>query len=223
MGNYARSYAPMSVIGETIFVTGGIDLYDETLASVESFKVDRGWKVEEKMVMPVARYDHCSVVIGTDLFVIGGFTTIDDISANVMMFDTNDVFGYWQDLEALSQARFGHACQPGKLEDQEGIFVSGGSYDDGNYFLSSVEFYISSSNTWQNVGNMKLARMYHTLSYVDTTLLVAGGIGSIGGQEEVALTLIEWFEENEWTSSIELKTARDSHVAVIISADLISC
>ena len=214
---HARSYADMCIIGETIFVIGG---YEDkvALASVESYTVEMGWKTEEYMVMPHGRYGHCSVTIRSQIVIIGGYEESSahnsSFSSSVMSFDTINIFEGWQDLSSLTQARRFHACLTGEFESQQGIFVTGGF--NGNS-ISSVEFYNWFSNTWQNLGNMQVARWFHTLSFVNNMIFAAGGYNGY------SLSSVEHFQENHWESSTDLDMARNGHSSVSVPGGLISC
>merc|ERR1711915_221258 len=97
----------MSVIGSTIYVTGGYNGGE----SVESFEVGRGWRIEEMMRLPQTRSSHCSAVLESRLIVIGGI--VSGSSVSVMSFDTQDQNNEWKTLKSLNVARYRHACQEG--------------------------------------------------------------------------------------------------------------
>merc|ERR1719357_968873 len=105
--------------------------------------------------MPATRSGHCSVAIGSQLIIIGGYKSSSCYSSSVMSYDTTNKDVSWQGLAPLSQARWAHACETGEFENQHGIFVTGGYYDD---YLNSVEFHLWGSNTWQILGSMITAR-----------------------------------------------------------------
>merc|ERR1719300_2081349 len=123
----AREYFGMSVIGSTIYVTGGYDGVNSR-NSVESFEVGRGWRIEEMMQMPQTRYRHCSAVLDSCLIVIGGYVSRSR-SASVISFDTQDQNKEWKNLKPLNVARHSQACQEAAYDGIGGIFVTGGFGD----------------------------------------------------------------------------------------------
>merc|ERR1711915_604416 len=206
----ARDYFAISVIGSTIYVTGGRgDYSDEVHNSVESFEVGRGWRIEETMQMPKKRADRCSAVLDSRLIVIGGFVS-GSISASVMSFDTQDQNKEWRNLKSLNMARSSPACQEGVFEDLEGIFVTGGYYDG-----ISVEFYVKDVDTCRILGDMKTNRYSHSLSIVNGKLVAAGGYRR--------LTSVETLNGTEWIVTNNLQSGRDLHAAVSVPAGIITC
>merc|ERR1711915_932926 len=204
----ARSLFGMSVIGSTIYVTGGLN-NGYSLNSVESFEVVRGWRIEETMQMPQRRSSHCSAVLESRLIVIGGFVS-GSTSASVMSFDTQDQNKEWKTLRSLNVARRRHACQEGAYEGIEGIFVTGG---DGAE--NSVEFYVKDVDTWRILGDMKTNRYSHSLSIVNGQLVAAGGYDM--------LTSVETLNGTEWIVNNNLHSGRDRHAAVSVPAGFITC
>merc|ERR1711915_449766 len=209
----ARGYFGMSVIGSTIYATGGIG--DNLINSVESFEVGRGWRIEETMEMPQTRQGHCSAYLDPLLIVIGGLVS-GSPSASVISFDTQDQNKEWKNLNSLNLARFNHACQEGSYEGIDGIFVTGGG-GLGNQI--SVEFYDKDVDTWTVLGDMKTNRRYHSLSIVNGKLVAAGGNNVTFYQ----LTSVETLNGTEWIVTNNLQSPRENHAAVSVPAGIITC
>merc|ERR1719378_465527 len=205
-----RENFAMSVIGNTIYVTGGWDGGDD-LTSVESFEVGRGWRIEETMEMSRTRYEHCSVVLDSRLIVIGGYVS-GSRSRSVMSFDTQDQNKEWKKLGSLNVAQYRHACQEAAYNGLEGIFVTGG-YDDGN----SVEFYDKDADTWRILGDMTTNRYSHSLSIVN------GKVVAAGGYHNGRLTSVETLNGTEWIVTNILQSGIYKHAAVNVPAGMITC
>ena len=220
---YARRVFGMSVIGDTIYATGGIGDYVEKdyHTTVESFTTAHGWVVEDRMTLTSYRAYHCSVVIGSTLFVVGGNVGSTLASDSVESYDTLDSNATWVTMQSLLQARYGHACHVGQFERQEGFYVSGGHGAAG--YLSSVEFYVSSVNKWRSLGSLETARGYHTMTVVSGQMIVAGGYNSSWTNTSGLLTSVETLNGTHWVQSNNLKVGRNYHTAVTIEAGKISC
>jgi len=218
----ARGYFGMSVIGSTIYATGGITggvtggIGIEYIKSVESFEVGRGWRIEDTMEMPQTRGGHCSVYLDSHLIVIGG-TVSGSQSASVISFDTQDQNKEWKNLNSLNLARFNHACQEGAYEGIDGIFVTGGG-DLGNQI--SVEFYDKDVDTWTVLGDMKTNRNHHSLSIVNGNLVAAGGYYNVYNG---LLTSVETLNGTDWIVNNNLQAGRAEHAAVSVPAGIITC
>merc|ERR1711915_651415 len=209
----ARGYFGMSVIGSTIYATGGIG--DNLINSAESFEVGRGWRIEERMEMPQTRFGHCSAYLDSHLIVIGGMVS-GSPSASVISFDTQDQNKQWKNLHSLNLARYEHACQEGAYEGIDGIFVTGGG-GLGNQI--SVEFYDKDVDTWTVLGDMKTNRRDHSLSIVNGKLVAAGGNNVTSYQ----LTSVETLNGAEWIVTNNLQSPRENHAAVSVPAGIITC
>jgi len=207
-----KMYFAMSVVGDRIYASGGQWTKDTFIDTLEYYTVEDGWKYDSKLTMDAFRYWHCSVAIGTELFVIGGSVGVHDSASNsVQSYDTSRESG-WVDRQPLNTARYIHACKVEKLGGQEGIFVSGG-YTSTQ--VKSVEFYEVSADTWRTIGEMHTARDFHTMTILGGQLVVAGG--------EPYHDKVETFDGTSWTESNSLSTGRYRHAGVSFPAGMISC
>lgn len=216
---YPRWSFGLTTIEERLYATGGYNSW-ASYSSVESFSHETGWVIEDSMELvdfmglPLPRYHHCSVALGSWLVVLGGRVGGSLESSTVQVFDTNTSDAGWFFLDSMNAARAGLACLTGDFEGRLGIFVSGGQQLDTE-ILSSVEFYSAEENTWQELGGMSTARSYHSLTFVSRQMVVAGG------ENEIAS--VETLDGTDWVETNNLKVGRDHHAALSIPATLLSC
>ena len=218
--NYGRVYVAMTAIGDTIYATGGYSDASEVYPTiVESFTRTHGWVVEEEMELTVYRPAHCSVAIGSQLFIIGGYVGSPASSNSVQSFDTSNKNGGWTDRQPLKTDRYGHACQVAKFENQEGIFVSGGRQTviaQDFHVLSSVEFYVPSTGQWRSLGSLQGAREYHSMGFVGMEMVVAGGYPG-------PKTSIETLNGTAWNKRGDLEAKRGGQATIIFPSSLLQC
>lgn len=97
------------------------------------------WRVVAPL--PEPRVDHCSAFIAGTLYTIGGCDAEYKPIRTVHRYDV--VADTWTECAPLNEARSGACC--GALGG--GIVVAGGW--SGSSYLSSIEFYDPSTNTWE--------------------------------------------------------------------------
>merc|ERR1712002_975206 len=92
----ARGYFSLSLVGDdTVYATGG-----NYLGTVESYTEEGGWKMEEDMVMDKYRYEHCSIVWGQDIVILGGAYG-GTVSNSVQAIDTSNKPAGWRSMESM--------------------------------------------------------------------------------------------------------------------------
>ena len=170
-----------------------------------------------RMRRPKSR--HCSVSIGSSIFIIGGH--VDGYASSLVeAFDTSllltDEQVDWVSKGSMNQARQSLGCHVGSFEGSHGIFAAGGN---GNGFtLDSVEFYeIAKDSYWKAVGSLNHARDSFPMSLVGAQIVVTGG------QSPLLLTSVETFDGASWAELDQLRTGRARHGAVSIPAGKLSC
>ena len=212
-----RTYFATTVIGDTVYATGGVDWNTATHDTVESFQPARGWRLEETMLLSTPRQEHCSVNIGSRLIIIGGNVgdSWDENVASVEAFDVSSDTGSWTALASLNTARKAHSCAVFSYEGEEGVFVAGGLA--GNIGLNSVEFY--RDDIWWKIGDMTTNRLYFSLSVVGGQLVAAGGETN----QYPDMTSIETLNSTEWVQTYNLQEGRHRHSAVSFPAELLTC
>ena len=205
----------------TLLASGGKS-NEGPLSSVEVFTPEAGWRLEPKLEMASTKYEHCSVVIGTLIYTIGGVldgTSTSDISNMVEAYDTS-LNSCWIKKASMKERRYGHGCHVGVFEGQEGIFVAGGRDENGG-FLASAEFYNPAEDAWQVASNWFLnkGRAYFPMSMVGERLIVSGGADN----DNNPLTSVEAWDGTSWVELTSLKMGRKYHAAVTVMAGKLSC
>ena len=92
--------------------------------------------------------------------------------------------------------------------------------DNGSYQVEkSVEFYIPNEDTWVEVHRMLIVRYHHTMTEVEGSMTVAGGISYNNGETPA----VEVFDGSLWTTSANMTTPRAGHTAVSIPIGSVLC
>ena len=172
--------------------------------------------------MSETKLGHCSVVIGSCLYTIGGFVggeSSSNVSSLVEALDTTDASPSWITKASMSQMRYGHACHGGLFDGQEGIYVAAG-IDEAEELLASAEFYNPAKDIWQKIGPLIIRRSFHSMTMLGSDLIVSGGFGDIS-----ETTSVETWNGSKWVKLDEnrLDGFRGAHAAVSIKAGVLSC
>merc|ERR1711962_934154 len=123
--------------------------------------------------MDTYRYGHCTVVIESNIFTMGGFFGSSSLSSSVQSIDTDNKTDRWRDLESMKTGRKGHGCHVWTYDGQPGIVVVGGLGDSG--YLRSVEFYSNRENSWVQLGSLITPRYGHSVTTITGMLIASGG------------------------------------------------
>nr|VZI29259.1 unnamed protein product [Spirometra erinaceieuropaei] len=213
-----REYATYSVVGESIFVVGGIG----NSTSVEEFLVaERRWR--KRASLAVARSGHAAAVLteagGEALIAVFGGLGNGGFLSSCEVYEVGR--DRWFKLPDLREKRnlTAAACLPGDSR----IFVFGGSSP-----LASVEFChlradwrerATSSDFWQPAAPMRTARCGLAAAHFRGKIIVAGGYG------EKRLNVVEMFTppdarcpRGQWTELTGMKEPR-AYFALLTSTD----
>nr|VZI37440.1 unnamed protein product [Spirometra erinaceieuropaei] len=217
-----REFATYSLVGESIFVVGGIG----NSTSVEEFLVaERRWR--KRASLAVGRCCHAAAVLteagGEALLgVFGGYNGGRLSSCEVYKVSRDR----WFKLPNMRHKRSATAaaCLPGDSR----IFVFGGQ--NGSSVLASVEFChlradwrkrATSSDFWQPAAPMRTARCQLAATHFRGKIIVAGGFGVDGNR----LNVVEMFTppdarcpQGQWTELTGMKEPR-SLFALLTSTD----
>jgi len=214
--NYAKDRFSLTTIEDRLYATGGFNS-PSYLTFVESFSHETGWVIEDTMELPSTRGMHCSVALGTRLFVLGGRVGNTVESSSVQAFDTSrqalNTTASWVTLASMNAAREYHACNTGDFEGIFGIYVAGGYTTAA---LNTVEFYSPVTDIWTNLATLGTARSSHSLTIVNGQMVVAGGYPGL-------ITSVETLNGTEWIQTNNLKAGRQDHAAVSVPAGLLTC
>lgn len=157
--------------------------------------------------IPLARSELAAAVIGTRIYVVGGFGG----GERVDRFETTT--GIWQQVADLPEAV--HHAGVAALDGR--IYVAGGYRIEGMTELAAVWSYDPASDIWEQRANLPTARGALGLAAVGGKLYAIGGArGHLGGPVTGA---VEEYDPatNRWEPRAEMLTPRE-HLAVV-SAD----
>ncbi|BHF85070.1 hypothetical protein SprV_1002822800 [Sparganum proliferum] len=180
-----REYATYSLVGESIFVVGGVTALESYSTSVEEFLVaERRWR--KRASLAVGRRWHAAAVLteagGEALIgVFGGYNSNDKYLSSCEVYEVGG--DRWFKLPDLREKRSATAaaCLPGDSR----VFVFGGRNGSSSW-LASVEFCqlradwrerATSSDFWQPAAPMRTARAGLAATHFRGKIIVAGGLG----------------------------------------------
>jgi N-acetylneuraminic acid mutarotase len=166
----SRSEITATIIGDNIYVIGGLDKSGNVLDTVEVYNIKNdSWKTVAPLPQPL----HHTTASNFDgkIYVIGGFPT--PIASN--WIPSNKLFIYdpvedkWSEGKSMPTARGSTAAN----------FVNGTLYVTGGYGLSKVldvnEAYNPLLNEWTSKSSMPTPRHHAGSAVVDDKVFVIGG------------------------------------------------
>ena len=185
--NEKRVYATSIVYENTVMVFGGYsDGIGQNLDTVEVWDpVDKSWKYDRNMKLPMKLSRHCLVKHGNILVIIGGE-------------GSDKVFAYinksWQELNSFPSGPIdSHAC----LSSPAGILLTGGQTLEQNELK---ETWIFKDRTWTELGLLWNPRRSHGMTLLNDVATVFGGYDfipfDINSKRETGM--IEQFYSGEW-------------------------
>ena len=188
--------------GEKIILTGGFNGYSY-LSNVLEFEPQRGTWIE-LAPMSSGHEGHKSVVKDDRIWVVGGLN-----SGNALdKVESYDAFtNTWRQEPSLNTPR----SWPVVWTTSEGIYAAGGN--DGNSFLSSIEFLPNGGSAWVPVAGDLPRTLYgaDTIALNGSVYLVGGYDGNSFSDEVYAADLPApamnlYFKEGNTTAEAELST-----------------
>ena len=178
------------------------------------------------MKMNGTRSGHCSVAIGSWLYIIGG--SLENQSTNsVEAFDTSGLIegntpAQWITKSDTIYERDHPGCQVASLEGELGIYACGGTGRDDIW--KTVEFYSVAKDSWGAISDMRQSRSWFAMSLLGQQVLVSGGSAYPGlDEDEIELSSAEWFNGTSWIPWYGLDEARRGHIAVSVPSGRIFC
>jgi len=201
-------------------VTGGLWTYDwdhdVALSSARTYSEADGWS--EFYSLPVARYSHCQVTVGNDVYVIGGHEGSLGSGAQSSVFILSDA-GEWVKGESLPTPLFKHACAVMGSK----IYVVGGH--DGNTSETSVVYTLDSSSpgsSWE-LGPELPVQLSDAQAFVyDDKIYLLGGQGPNDYVNDV-FTLAPDAQSWSVVSGSNIIDERFTFPAPFISKDAMHC
>jgi len=169
-----REEAACTVVAEKMYVLGGI-IDGEQSNTVEIWDDDtQQWVAGPDM--PEVRARFCAVPVDERfLAVIGG--EMDGEILNSMKTLDLETDEWRMQAQTLKTPRKDHACVATRLDDEEGILVTGG-VDADNRPLASVEFFSIPKQEWVDLADLTIARTEHGLAVINGIPTVVGGVAT---------------------------------------------
>lgn len=200
----ARSEIPAAVVGETIYVPGGLVSTAQGVgvaASVERYRADADlW--ESVADMPAPRHHSMSVAVGGRVYVLGGFSDGFNPTATAWTFDPQT--DGWTDIAGLPIA-----VGAGAAVEVDGLIYLVGGVPNG----TSLYVYDPATDVWETLAPMTQPRE-HT-----TVVAFEGDLWAIGGRwQEDMLTSVEVFdpESGSWSAGPDMNEARSGFGATVV-------
>merc|ERR1711970_919713 len=85
-----KIYFSMSVVGDRVYASGGQRTKDTFMNTLEYYEPESGWTYDSSLTMEYFRYWHCSVAVGSELYIIGGSVAEHDRESNSVISYDND-------------------------------------------------------------------------------------------------------------------------------------
>ncbi len=200
-----------------VLVTGGLDSYGNALASAELYDPATG-EFTDAGKMNSRRYAHSATLLknGKVLFVGGGEgkETRDTLSS-AEIYDPNT--GLFTPTGMLKTARLAHEAT--LLADGR-VLITGGMGGNGDAsWLASAEIYDPATETFNETGKMREARVDHTATLLNNgKTLIAGGYGNTGARNGVTSSA-ELYDPQTGSFSLvsNMNFHRFKHSAVLLN------
>ena len=186
--NEKRVYATSIVYEGKAMVFGGYsDGIGQNLDTVEVWDpLDKSWKYERSMKLPIKLSRHCLVKHDNILVIIGG-----EGSDKVFAFINQS----WQELSSFPSGPIdSHAC----LSSPAGILLTGGKTMEQNELK---ETWIYKDMTWTELGPLWNPRRSHGMSLLDNVPTVFGGYDFIPNTKRET-GMIEQLYSGEWEDTL---------------------
>lgn len=158
--------------------------YDVQARTVESFPTPWKW-----------RSMTASALLGTTLYVSGGFWggREGDGEASAELWAFAD--GAWRQLPSMPTARYEHTMSAVGLTAADGrLVVIGGASGVGRQALNSVEMFVPAENVWVQCPPLTRERTEHAAFADGPVVIVAGGVAHKRVGQSFSDTLVEEIE-----------------------------
>ena len=204
----ARSEIPAAVIGETIYVPGGLVSTAQgagVAASVERYQSDTDtW--DSVADMPAPRHHSMSVAVDELVYLLGGFGDGFDPWATAWVFEPQP--NGWSEIADLP---FGLGA--GAAVEIDGLIYVVGGVPNG----TSLYAYDPRADTWETLNSMTQAREHTAAVAFDGDLWVLGG-----RWEEEMLNSVEVFDPDtgSWSSGPSMQEARSGFGATVLDESI---
>lgn len=205
-----REGAGAALVGDTIFVVGGLSLSGDVLATVESL-ADSGSNWSSAPALPIPVHRPAVTAYGHELYVLGGFTGtgVGSASDAVQVYDTTT--DQWRVADSLPEPVGGAAA----VTAGPRIYLIGGIGSSGT--VGRFRAYSPSTSEWHDLPALPTPR--HSL--------VAGVVGvriyAVGGFDGTALAVHEAYDLalGSWSRLTPLSSARADAAAAVSGTCLV--
>eukprot|EP01045_Picozoa_sp_COSAG04_P014967 COSAG04_NODE_1154_length_8051_cov_26.213531_4_plen_531_part_00 len=184
-----------------IYVMGGVD--GSYLNTVEVYNPQaQTWTA--LLPMSSKRYYHTAVVVGSQIYVMGGagLNTVEVYNPQAQT---------WTALPPMSSKRGYHTA----VVVGSQIYVMGGY--DGSSYLNTAEVYNPQAQTWTALPPMSSKRYRHTAVVVGSQIYVMGGLSGSS-----YLNTVEVYnpQAQTWTALPPMSSERCNHTAVVVGSQI---
>ena len=167
-------------VGETVFILGGTNYSDKSLARVLIYNLrSKTWRKGPSMLQARSYFGAC-VSSENTIHVIGGFYDSMSILSSVEMLkctENGEPLGSWQLLPSISSARYG--LEAAVIDDK--VYTIGGCpygfRHFNNWKLDRVEEFDLRLNVWKECKSMSEARKDHAVCTYNGDIYVFGSNG----------------------------------------------
>ncbi len=201
----ARVAAGVGVVGDAIYLIGGIDAWGRTLSDVAIYypKTDR-WERGPSLPYPV---HHPAVASdGISLYVVGGFQGWRFTPLRRVLRLAREGTS-WEELPPLPRARGGAAA----VLAHSTLYLVGGATQEGP--VGELLAYSVPENRWRVVRADLFPRAYLAAAAIGGKIYIAGGIGKQDIYEGAALEIYD-IESGTLSRGMSLPTPRKSAAGV---------
>jgi N-acetylneuraminic acid mutarotase len=158
--------------------------------------------------LPVGRVDHATVVVESDMYVLGGNAS-DDVHATASVLQFDDAQGSWSEVASMPTPRQAFASCAYKSD----IYVFGG-YDERGEAQASVFKYDTEANEWSTQAPMPTECVWHSASLIDGLVYIVGNGSSTRSWCDVMR-----FDPiaNTWSALAQTRFPRDSGISFVLA------
>ncbi len=202
---YPRFSHSSALLGDTIYVFGGISHRGSILSSVEKYCIpENRWFSNREDELPIPLYQHQTVVSGQNIYIIGGRTRDHHMSSSVWIFNLERRERGYTELEELPVSLFGHSA----ILTGSSILVMGGR--NRGPAIPTGYRYDMHDNEWReilaqddNPINFRTARSNHGMFIIDRLLHAVGGV------DFGTISSIEVFTNNQWENRTRIVNPKE--------------
>jgi hypothetical protein len=155
-----------SIYDAYIYVLGG-RIRGKTLGSTERFNViSKKWEICAPMLEN--RGSHCTVAVGSNIYVFGGGGFTYAVGSNCEMYDS--ISNKWESISPMKTCR--HALSVTAVDNK--IYVVGG-WENGSKCSHAIECYDIMTNSWTICSPMPTARRLVGVTTFNSNIYAFGG------------------------------------------------